>query len=159
MNGYLSSVIGVALCVGLLEELLPGESQSRAYIRLLTALCILAVMIAPLGRFLSSLPSLFEELELREEVVVGDPYGEIVKGTVEEAVREGLVAAVKQELAARFSVNSERAEVGILFHEGGEAIPSRIIITLYGKDIFKDPYKIEEYFGDMIGCECLVVIG
>ena len=61
-------------------------------------------------------------------------------------------------MATRFSVND--CEVGVaLAREGEELHLARVIITLSGKDVFKNPYTIEEHFATLLGCECVVVVG
>lgn len=158
MGSYLVGVIGVALCVGILEEILPGGSGNRAYLRLLTGLCILAVMVAPLGALLGSLPGLLEDISISEAEGEGE-YDKILQGTVQEVVREQLREAILGSLSSEFSVDCNNAEVGILFGNGEDMSLSRVVITLRGKDILKDPYEIEEYFGTLLGCECRVLAG
>ncbi len=158
MGGYLMSVIGVALCVGLFEELLPSGSGSRTYLRLLGGLCILALMVTPLGRFLGSLPSLLDEISVSEQDIENE-YDKILQGTLRDSVREELKLAILSSLEREFSVRRERTEVGILFDEDESLSPSRVVITLHGRDILKDPYKIEDYFEALLGCECMVLTG
>lgn len=158
MGEYILGVVGVAFCVGLLEELLPGEYGSKAYVRLLTGLCLLAVMIAPVGRFLRALPDIFADLSAFEEAEE-NPYEQILSESLGEAVRERLVRAVKEDLAERFGVTSERTDVGIMLDDEGTLAVSRLVITLRGSDILKNPYEIEEHFGRLLSCECVVIVG
>ncbi len=158
MGEYVLRVVGAAFCVGLLEELLPGECGSKAYVRFLTGLCLLAVLIAPVGRFLASLPDALGELSFPEEEQE-NAYERILRDNLSGAVREKLSAAVKQDLAERFGVKNERTEVGIRLSEEGALAVSRLVITLKGGDILKNPYEIEQYFSELLGCECLVRVG
>lgn len=158
MGEYILSVVGAAFCVGLLEELVPNEFGTKAYLRLLTGLCVLAVMIAPMGRLLSSVEDLFFEIVEIEECGENE-YERILKESLGETVRSELAAAVKRDLAERFGVKNEGTEVGIqLGGEGGLSV-TRLIITLKGGDILKNPYEIEDYFGELLECECRVIVG
>ena len=158
MGEYVLRVVGAAFCVGLLEELLPGECGSKTYVRFLTGLCLLAILIAPVGRLLASLPDALGELSVPEEQAENE-YERILRENLGEAVRQRLGEAVKRDLAERFGVKHERTEVGIRLSEDGTLAVSRLIVTLRGSDIFKNPYEIEQYFSELLGCECLVRVG
>ena len=158
MGEYIVGVVGAAFCVGLLEELLPSEWGSKIYLRLLTGLCLLAILLAPVGRCLGGLSDLFSSLSFFEEEQENE-YEEILRETVGEAVREELSAAVKRELSERFGVKDDGTSIGIQFREDGALSVSRLIIGVTGSDILKDPYEIEEYFEGRLGCECQVVVG
>ena len=158
MGEYVLNVVCVALAVGILEELLPSEYGSKAYVRLVCGLCLLLVMIAPVGNLLRSLPSVFEDsLEIEEGAE--NQYERILSENLGEAVRAELTEAIRRDLKARFGVNGERTEVGILLGGEGELSVSRLVITLRGADILKDPYEIEDYFSRLLGCECAVIVG
>lgn len=158
MGEYILSVVGVAFCVGILEELLPNEYGSKAYVRLLTGLCLLAVMLAPVGRLLHALPDLFWEisdLETKE----GERYEEILSESMGEAVRDVLAEAVRSDLSKKFNVKNERTGVGVMLDGGEKLSVSRLVITLYGSDILKNPHEIEAYFEKLLDCECVVIVG
>ena len=156
MGEYILSVVGAAFCVGLLEELLPSEFGTKVYLRLLTGLCLLAIMLAPVGRCLAGVTELLGELSFLEEEQENE-YEHILRENLGEAVKGELVAAVRRDLAARFGVKNEKTEVGVQL--GGEEGISveRLVITLRGSDILKNPYEIEEYFGKLLDCECRVL--
>lgn len=158
MGEYILSVVGAAFCVGLLEELLPSEFGSKAYLRLLTGLCLLAIMLAPVGRCLAGLSELFGELSLIEEEEE-NAYERILRENLGETVRGELCEAVKRDLRERFGVKNERTEVGVQLGEGETLSVARVVITLKGSDILKNPYEIEEYFGELLRCECRVRAG
>ena len=158
MGEYVLNVVGVALAVGILEELLPNEYGSKVYVRLLTGLCLLLVMLAPVGSLLRALPDMFSEYEAIEEGADNE-YERILSESLGEQVREQLAAAVRRDLSSRFGVNSERAEVGIMLGGGDTLSVSRLVITLRGADILKDPYEIEDYFSRLLDCECAVIVG
>ena len=160
MLNYILSVVGVALCVGILEELLPSSYGSKAYVRLLTGLCLLAVLIAPVGKWLGAIPDALSELEKWDAGEEGGgKYEEILKDTMSDTVRESLRAVVLEDLSGRFGVNASKTDVGISFESGEPIRIKRMVITLRGVDILKNPHEIESYFEGLLSCECSVVSG
>lgn len=159
MRGYILNFIGVALCVGLLEELLPGQSGSKQFVRFLTGLCLLAVMIAPLGKWLATLPDSFSTIVGEEADEAEEKYTEILAGELRDTVRENLIAVLKEDLAKEFSVDPEKSDVGILFAQEDSIRVTCVIVTLRGKDILKNPREMEAYFGKLLDCECRVICG
>ena len=90
--------------------------------------------------------------------VIETEYERILDGEIADTVRDTLRDALKSELVTRFGVKN--CEVGLsLVRVQGELRVSRAVITLMGADIFKDPYVIENYFSDLLGCQCVVVVG
>ena len=158
MGEYILSVVGAAFCVGLLEELLPSEFGTKAYLRLLTGLCLLAIMLAPVGRSLADLSDLFGELSFLEEEEENE-YERILRENLGETVRGELCEAVRRDLREKFGVKNERTEIGVQLSEGETLSVARVVITLKGSDILKNPYEIEEYFGELLSCECRVRAG
>ena len=161
MGEYVLGIIGAAAVIGIMENIVPQNGKTKSYMRLITALCLLCLVVKPLGSVLDSLPALFAGAT--EQIAEGseaarDEYEKILEGEITDTVREQLRAAVKSELESKFKV--ENCEVGIaLGRVDGELRVQRTVITLMGRDIFKDPYTIEEHFGELLECECMVVIG
>ena len=161
MRQYIMNVVGVAILSGLADQILPEKGKLRAHVRLLCGLCLLLVMVAPLGKVLSSLPSFFEDGMAALEDAGGETgeYDKILEGTVKEAVRAELTEALSQKLEKEFGVNAETVRIGISFEDGEPLRLKRVLVTLTGKDIFRNPYTIEETLSSLLGCECVAVIG
>ncbi len=160
MGQYVYGIIGAAAVIGVMESILPKGGKTKQYMKLITALCLLCLVIKPVGSFLDALPDLLAEgfEELSEGTAARDEYEAILAGEIEEAVRDQLCGAITGELSTRFSVSN--CEVGVaLSREDGALTVRRVVITLMGKDIFKNPYEIEEYFGALLDCECIVAVG
>lgn len=161
MRQYIMSVVGVAILAGVTDQLLPEKGKLREHVRLLLGLCLILVMIAPLGRALVTLPDLFDDgmAALENAGDSGGEYDKILEGTVKEAVRQELAAALTETLEKEFGVNSETVKIGISFEDGEPLRLKKVLVTLTGKDIFRNPYTIEETLCSLLGCECVVVIG
>lgn len=161
MRQYMMNVVGVAILAGVADQLLPEKGKLREHVRLLFGLYLILVMIAPLGNVLSSLPARLEDgMAALENAGEGTgEYDKILEGTVKEAVRQELAAALTEKLVKEFGVNAETVRVGISFEEGEELRLKKVLVTLTGKDIFRNPYTIEEAISSLLGCECVVVVG
>ena len=162
MHQYIMGLVGAAAIIGIMENLLPSGAKTAPYIKLIAGLCLLCLAIRPISSALDSLPRLItgrvEELAEGGESAARGEYESILNGQLEDVVREQLCAAIKQHLTEKFRVTS--CEVGAELRSTAQGIePVRIMITLMGKDIFKDPHAIEAYISDLLECECIVVIG
>lgn len=160
MSGYMYGIIGTAAVIGTLESILPRTGKTRPYVRLVAALCLLCVIARPLGDFLSTLSGWLENdlSTIVSDEAARDRYEEILAGEVESAVRDRLSEAVKEALADRFSVKS--CDVGVALQTvDGTVSVTRVVVTLSGRDVFRDPYAIESYVSELLGCECITVIG
>lgn len=160
MGQYVYGIIGAAAVIGVMESILPKGGKTKQYMKLITALCLLCLVIKPVGAFLDALPDLLEEgfADLSDTTAARGEYEAILEGEIADAVRGQLCDAVASELSTRFSVSN--CEVGAaLERTDGALTVRRVVITLMGKDIFKNPYEIEEYFGALLDCECIVTVG
>ena len=55
-------IVGAAAVIGMMEAILPQSGKTQNYMRLITALCLLCLVIRPLGEAMESLPDLFGEV-------------------------------------------------------------------------------------------------
>ena len=160
MGRYVMGIIGASAVIGIMDAMVPQNGKTKSYMRLIMALCLLCLVVRPLGNAMASIPAIFGSMiEVQEnEDAVQQEYEDILEGNIQETVRQQLCEVVKSQLKTRFSV--ENCEVGVsFFRENGELRVARVIITLMGKDIFKNPYVIEDYLVDLLNCECDVVVG
>ena len=161
MEGYILGLVGAAAVVGIVESLVPPNAKTKRYVQLVTALCMVCLIVKPLASVASVLPDFFTEAigeVTGDEQAARGEYEAILEGEITETVRNELVAAIGARLTERFRVT--RCEVGVsLERVDGELRVGQVVVTLMGKDIFKDPYAIEDYLSDLLGCECIVVVG
>ena len=153
-------IVGAAAVAGIAEHIAPQEGRLRGAVRLLSALCILCLVITPAKGVLEALPDLFADLsEIGEgEAASRSEYEAILEGQIRETVQDELCLAVEKELAARFSVT--RCEVGVMLTRAdGELRVEKVVVTLLGNDIFKNPHAIEDYFSNLLSCPCIVTVG
>ena len=149
MSGYIYGVICASLAIGVAEILVPENAKSRPYLKLLFGLALMLVIVKPLGGLISSLPELSNELF--ESELDADEYAEIADEQLSEAYGKGIAANLEE------SFGLSDFEVGVLV--GEDRRPARVTVTLMGKEIFRNPYKIEEHVSRAFGRPCVVVVG
>lgn len=161
MGNYVLGIVGASAVIGIMEAILPKNSKTRLYVKLITSLCLLCLVIRPVGTVLRDLPDLLlgkiEEMTIEGEQE-NQEYGAILDGQIEETVKEQLELAIREILREKFSVRS--CDVGtVLQKRDGAWKVVRVAITLTGKDIFRNPYTIEEAVSQLLDCECTVATG
>lgn len=161
MRNYIIGIICLAIVFGVFETILPKGNRTVVFLKLLISLCILVVMVNPIMQVVEYLSGSFSED--MSGVILGDggtraEYEKAFELELEGAVRAEVCRLVKGELAERFGADGDSCDVGVLLSEGAERV-EKLIITLKGRDIFRNPYNIEEYFSELLECECIVVIG
>jgi hypothetical protein len=148
MSGYIYGLICASVAIGLAELLIPESAKTRPYLRLLLGLALILVLVKPLGRLADMIP----ELEgSGAESFEAEEYSELAVDRLREIYREAISKGLAEELGLC------DFQVGVLV--GEDKRPSRVTVTLMGKDIFRSPYAIEEYVASAFGCECITVIG
>lgn len=149
MGRYVYGLICASLALGALELLIPENAKTRPYVRLIFGLAMVLAVAKPMGQLVAVLPELI--YEVKEEELEAEGYEEMSEQQLCRAYKEGAMAALKE----KFGLKS--FEVGVSV--GEDRKPSKITVTLMDGDIFRNPYKIEEYVTDTFGCECVTVIG
>lgn len=162
MNEYLNAIIVISIATSLFEALMPSGGRLGKYTQYIGLLCILCVIITPIGNFLRDLDGGFLE-ELKEEILDDNDkeqdYEQILIDYVNNHSISELKQFIKDELNKNFMIPKEECEV--IVHVGttnSKLELIRIDIILSGASIFKNPYEIEGFISNMTGCECIVTI-
>lgn len=149
MSGYVYGLICASFALGALELIIPESAKTRPYVRLVFGLAMVLAVAKPVGQLAASLPDMI--YESREYEFDAERYGEMSDGQLTDAYRSGVKMALKEKFGL------ESFEVGVAV--GEDKRPKKISVTLMGGDIFRNPYKIEEYVAEVFGCECVTLIG
>ncbi len=159
MREYLLCLVGAAIAVGAVTALMPeGEGGGlRRHVGFVGALCVLAILISPLGELLNLLGGLsFEgwgdvnETEAKYEQI----YAEYLQSASAENVSDSVVTV----LCDRFDISPEQCRVRVkVTSRDGRAMAKQVTVILSGGALFRDPYEIEGFISDLLGCECTVV--
>ena len=160
MREYLLSVVAAAIAVGAVTALMPeGEGGGlRRHVSFVGALCVLAILISPVGELMSFLG----DLSFRGFGTVGDgtksEYEEIYAEYLQYASSENLSDSVAAMLCDRFDIPPEQCRVRVrVGSRDGRAAAEQVTVILSGSALLRDPYEIEGFISDLLGCECVVV--
>ena len=158
MGGFILTALSVALLSGVIGLLTP-EGNTKKYVRLVGALCILGALASPIVAFITEgedgldllFPSVGEES--------GD-YGEIYESAIADGMSENAEDVVKNMLVSRFDLSEENIEVSLsVERQGGKYTVTSATVTLKSSLIFADPREISEYINGELDCPCTVVYG
>jgi hypothetical protein len=58
MGQYVMGIVGAAAVIGIMDAMIPQNGKTKGYMRLVAALCLLCLVVRPLGDVMESLPSL-----------------------------------------------------------------------------------------------------
>lgn len=160
MKTYFLSLIGASLCVALISILAPNGTLGK-YVRLLTSLFLICVIISPLDGAIDGMRELINgtltfpdsnqqiEEEAREEW----------QSMLDSSSKTYFLQSLRQLLEAEFSISPGEIDCSALWEEKNGAVkPRRIHILLSGSAIWKDPKAIEHFIGDLLGCECIIAV-
>lgn len=171
-------LLTVSLAAVLIEALFPedGSPGLAGALRLITGLCVLLTLLAPLRagtRFLRT-------------IAEGDPeaaadwlesYGRDIAGAgvidpdrgldnmIASSGADGIASWVMEQMNERFGIppSSCRVIVDADFSSGSGSDAAfcvrSVSIVLSGEAILKNPHLIEEWIGGQLGCECRVAVG
>ena len=160
MKRYFLSVILVALVGGICEELLPEDGALRPHLRLVTAICVLALLVLPGREMLAGIGSFLERVDLdgilsSESESLRD-YEEILEDALSRFSREEAERSLQGLLEERFDLQRGSCRVEITLGEDGS--PERVLVTLSGFSMLKDPREIAQVVLDRLGCPCDVTV-
>lgn len=160
MREYLLSVVAAAIAVGAVTTLVPeGEGGGlRRHVGFVGALCVLAILISPVGELMGFLG----DLSFGGFGAAGDStkseYEEIYAEYLQYASAENLSDSVAAVLCDRFGIPPEQCRVRVrVGSRDGRAVAEQVTVILSGGALLRDPYEIEGFISDLLGCECVVV--
>lgn len=163
MKDYLISIIWVSVIVGLAEIISPHISGTQKYIKAIGALCVLCVIAAPLLN-ISNISEDFSE-DLKNNILEDqntdsyEGYEELLKNYLNEHSANALKGEIQTLLKDNFDIPTEESEIKLFTEIKEEAISlQKVQIILSGRSIFKNPYNIENYIGNLLNCACEVLI-
>ncbi len=152
MKTYLLSLIATAAVAALVGFLSP-EGNLGKYVKLVSMLLLLTVILAPLPTAIGSLrdlPALFR--------TGGEETGseqESLQNVLDTTSKTYFAAELTERLEERFGVAPGEISPVIRWEERqGESIPAEVTLLLSGRAKWKDSAKMETYVRDLLGCPC-----
>lgn len=162
MREYIIALIGVAVVCGLIQILAPLSSSGGGdkYLRLLGALCVLCVLISPIGALLKGIGGLEVDIadkiynEKNEKEKYEEIYNQSIKDHSAQALEKSAEKVLEKELGIgerEVSVKIELCEIDGETSIGG----AKAIITPEG--VGRDPRDISACVSAYLGCECEII--
>ena len=160
MKGYIVSVIGVCIVGTVVSVISPngeGGGISR-HIRLIIAICVILVCINPIFEAINYINEINFDGLIENGGKTESDYKDLFENNYSAAEINNLKVGIKQLLYDKFGIDGAECSVTVsVSDESGEL--SRIFITLYGSAVFKNTGEIENFFGDLFGCEIVTAVG
>ena len=163
MKNYLLTIILVSICIGLADVISPLENGINKYTKTIGVLIILCVIISPISKVIQNIDENFFD-KIRDDLSINDndtqnKYEDIFINYLNNFSISEINTQIKNILNQQFTIPNEECEVIIISEEAGEKLSiSKIQILISGKSVFKNPYQIENYFSNLLKCECIVLI-
>lgn len=157
MKEYLLILLGVSLLSGIVSILAP-DGKLKRYIRLLTGLVVLCVLIRPALSLLKSAgDGIFDTGEAgREESV--SAYDDIYNNNLKEAGEREVAKRLKDKIIKEFDVGEESIDVKAEFvSENDRYRVSTVWLTIRKGAVSTDPRKLVEYVENLLDCQCVIV--
>ena len=162
MKEYLLGLFVLAICCSVVE-LMSAQGGLAGHVKLMSALCVLCVMIAPVSSLLQkgvALPELLEErtqqwldsLQAREE--------DYEQRWQEEGERLDIDLAgrtVAQMICQRFSLQESDCQVEITPNESKTGI-SEVRVALSGRAKWTNTHQIQQYLEQTLGCSSTIYV-
>lgn len=165
VNGYIYSIVCIAAAGGIVCIAAPEGVQSgiKKHLKLVCALCLLSVMIAPVSKFINNVRDFFESDgsdifgEAGGEDELRGTYESIYNKYLEGGYSDNVGAAVKDILYERLGIAKESCQINVEFADkdgDGTREPSKITVILTGSEIFRDPDPIKSLVSEVFECDC-----
>ena len=160
MREYLMSLIVASLIVGLIGVLVPeGDGGGlRRYVTFTGSLCVLILLISPVTRVLGFVSELSDggvDVSFENRA---DEYDEQFKQYITSLGEESITSELTDIICKQFDISDKECHVKVDTYDAqGEMAIGHVTVILSGKAIFRDPYEIEQYITELLGCECTVV--
>ena len=155
MREYAISFIMVSLLCAVVSVLSP-EGKMKKSVSFSLSLVLICVLIFPLFGALGDIENISQDFF--GEIDISDS-GEIVNSDFERETEVAICDGLVNALSDKFGISKDNIKVdcGIRII-GSDLIFENVEITLFGRAVFSDINKIEDYIEDSLGCECEVYL-
>ncbi len=157
MKTYWATLLGV-MVLSVVINMICHDGNLKKYVRLLSTLCVLCVLAAPLISLASE--GGLDGGALWEELVEtpSEDYDEIYHQALLNGSADYLESTLKSEMASSFSLASESFDVEAQFVSENDTYKlDEIRITLRDSAIFADPKQMISYVNEQLECDCVII--
>ena len=152
MKTYLLSLIASAAVAALVGFLSP-EGNLGKYVKLVSTLLLLTVILAPLPTAIGSLrdlPALFRKTKTEAQT-----EEESLQNVLDATSKTYFAAELTERLEEKFSITPGELSVVIRWEDRDEeSIPAEVTLLFSGRAKWKDPKEAESYVSNLLGCPC-----
>lgn len=160
MKTYLITLFAASFTAALVHILAPDGALSR-YLRFLTALFLVCVLIAPLGNG----KELLQKLANGEFSRQGDPAvsesdaRDELQATLDRESKTYFTQSLTRMLETQFGIETGNAECAVEWSDDPDTpTPVRVTVILSGKAVWKDSGAIRSFVTELLGCPCVTAI-
>jgi hypothetical protein len=161
MKEYIMLLVGVAVFCGIVEVIAPsGRADGlKKHIKLASSLCVLAILVAPLGELIGSI----REWRIGEEIIEANKdmllmeYEEIYNNTLENFSADSVAQRCKVLLSDTFGVEEDKISVRVIFSSETEGKVEQAIIQLSFEAVAVNPHDMKKYISELLDCECEII--
>ena len=162
MKTYILTIIGVALVSAAVIILTPKNQGILKHVKFLASVALVCVLAEPIFALVSELgtngiDSFLNEIDTLTET--DENYESIFYENLSKLSANELQTELKKQVCAKFGIDEKNLNIRAEYSSSGEGIKfSRILITLSGAAILKDPREIESYVKDLtnLHCDCVI---
>ncbi|MGM9643180.1 MAG: hypothetical protein ACI3XI_08230 [Eubacteriales bacterium] len=154
---YFIGIVTASVAVTLVSMLYPESGGVRRTLDLFLSLCLLCVILAPLGTMIAKARDEID-FDIFDDITAGDiAMDDAVYNSLAEASRIQIEEKLTELFLERFGGEIEvRVDVSA---EGGQVKLTRVILTLYGNSMWEDPRELREFARKYTDAEILIVNG
>ena len=162
MKEYIITLVGAALFCGFVEMLSPdGEGGGiKKHIKLLSSLCILCILIAPLVSFAQEVKAYDLGAALSEigDETYDEKYDEICNKSIASYSESELGRICEERLMRELDVEQGGVRVDVRTEYQNDILSVTLAtVRIYPEALAKDPRDMERIVSEMLGCECEII--
>ena len=164
MTQYLMGLFALAVCCAAVELLAPaGEGGGIArHIKLMSALCLLCVLISPITSLVQSGQNIKQGLEhwisqWADEEQATEDFTQQWQEQLEQMDAAYAGELVAQMLQSKFGLAASDVRTEVMLDRTGKSI-GEMRVALSGRAVWADTHAIEAYIRDTFGCDSTVYI-
>ena len=164
MSGYIMALVLTGIAAAIAELLSPSE-RLASHIRLVSGLCLLVALLAPVRAVLDYVGGISDgSFDVEEQVpeLEGTDWGESFSDALLRITAAEAEAWVSDSLEDRFGISSDAREIYVrtdVSDDGQAPVITRVDIVLHTSAILQNPHEIEAFVQSHLNCPCTVAIG
>lgn len=160
MREFIITLIGVAVVSGGVQMLCPEDSKASGLINIISGLCIICIMLAPLKDFIAWMRN--DAVGMLDGIygsqITTEDYAEIYEKSIIEGSELKASQSLKLLIITDLELSEDSFDVSLrLTRSDEEYCAESVTVFLYDKAVLTDPKIIKDYVARLLSCECQIV--